>query len=109
MYCSICGGRLVEIRDLSSHWAQAYRCSTSNLHAFMKIIDARWIFPLVELQTGVADALERASEDTLRLAFSRIKQVDYRTVSLLFFEHTLLGCYDPAREYRVVYPDGSST
>lgn len=109
MYCSHCGGALEVIRDLGHHWAQAYWCSKNRVHAFIRIIDARWTYPLLELQTGVANAIEQASEEKLSAAFSRIKWVDYKTVSIIFFEHTLLGCYDETRDYRVVHPDGSST
>ena len=108
MYCSNCGGFLETLRDLSAYWAEAYRCSTDRNHTFIRIIDSRWIYPLLNLQMGVADAINEASEETLKLAFSRIKRIDYKTVSVVFFEHTLLHCYDETQGYRVVYPDGSS-
>ena len=61
-------------------------------------------------QRSAAGDVERlrdeVDEETLRAACSRIKRIDYKTVSIVFFEQTLLGIYEGAeREYRVVYPE----
>jgi len=34
-----------------------------------------------------------ASEEIIDKAFSRIKHIDYRTISIIYFEQTLLGIY----------------
>lgn len=107
MYCPECGDKLKEIRDLREFWAEAYRCRGQESQTFLKVIDQRWVYSPLALERGVAEAIEDADEETLRLAFSRIKRIDYKTISIVSFEYTLLGCYDPDREYRVVYPDGS--
>jgi len=55
--------------------------------------DARWIFPLLEIQTSVKTRLLSADLDLVKLAATRIKQINYKTVSIAAFEQTLLGCY----------------
>lgn len=59
------------------------------------------------LDLGVSKKILTADDALLRTAVERIRQIDYKTVSTVGFEHTLLGCYDPSRTYRIVYPDGS--
>jgi hypothetical protein len=109
MFCPECGAGTRSIRDLSGYWAEAWRCLAEPERAFIRILDTRNSYPRLELQPGVAAAIEQADDELLRVAFARLKRVDHRTISILFFEQTLLGCYDAGREYRVVYPDGSST
>jgi hypothetical protein len=104
MFCSECGGELREIRDLSAFWAAAYRCSRNEEHTYFRLSDARWIYPILPLQRVTAEKIEHASADDLALAFSRIKRIDYQTISIIFFEHTLLGQYDASRDYSVSYP-----
>ena len=97
-YCPTCGARLDEAGDFRRFWFSAFVCSANPRHEFLHIADARWIYPLLNLQTGVIEALRSADEATVKLAVSRIKFIDYKTVSIVGFEHTLLGCYDTARE-----------
>jgi hypothetical protein len=40
----------------------------------------------------------------IEMAVSRIKHIDYKTVSIVFFEHTILGVYTQEKEYKVEYP-----
>ena len=62
----------------------------------------RWIYPLLQLDRGIARMTE-ADENLLRLSFSRVKHIDYKTVSIVAFEQTLLSCYISDRDYDVVY------
>ncbi|HKR65472.1 MAG TPA: hypothetical protein VJZ00_17210 [Thermoanaerobaculia bacterium] len=102
-YCPNCGAQLREVGDFRRFWLTVYVCPTNELDAFLHVADNRWIYPLQELQRGVLDALRVADDAKLELAVSRIKRIDYKTVSIVGFEHTLLGCYDPSRDYDVVY------
>jgi hypothetical protein len=49
-----------------------------------------------------------ADDSQIRTAVERIRRIDYKTVSIVDFEHTLRGCYDPRRTYTITYPDGST-
>jgi len=93
-YCPACGSHLNEVGDFRRFWFSVYVCSANPLHEFLYIADARWIYPLLNLQTGVLKALQSVNEATIELAVSRLKFIDYKTVSIVDFEHTLLGCYD---------------
>ena len=64
-------------------------------------------FAAFPLQVGVFDKLREAAGELLDLAFSRIRFIDYQTVSITGFEHTLLGSFDPKRMWRIVY-DGEA-
>ena len=67
----------------------------------------RWVFPLLRLEPGVERKIQDVDSSVLKLAAERIRQIDYKTVSIVDFEHTILGCFDSSRRYRVLYPDGS--
>lgn len=106
-HCPDCGAKLEEPRDLRAHWLRLLKCPRCVSGDFLEIGDARWIFPMQRLDLGVSKKILTADDALLRTAVERIRQIDYKTVSTVGFEHTLLGCYDPSRTYRIVYPDGS--
>src|SRR5690606_35205220 len=92
--CSYCGKTLQQARDLTHLWLTPYECTGSTeAHHFLEVGDARWVYPLLELQVGVMARLKEADNSLLEIARSRIHSVDYKTVSIVGFEHTLLGCY----------------
>ena len=62
----------------------------------MEVGDPRWVFPLLDLSPGVKEQLAIAEPPLLQLAVSRIRMIDYKTVSIVGFEQTLLGCYREA-------------
>nr|WP_231103676.1 hypothetical protein [Xanthomonas translucens] len=55
--------------------------------------DPRWTFPLLDLNPGVKDRLVNADPALVELAVSRIRMIDYKTVSIVDFEKTLLGAF----------------
>jgi hypothetical protein len=63
------------------------------VHNFLEVGDTRNVFPLLDLGLGVKEKLVEASESEFKTAVSRIRTIDYKTVSIVGFEHTLLGCY----------------
>lgn len=96
-YCTHCGRELREVGDFRSHWITVYECpSEAVLHDFMEVGDPRWVFPLLDLSVGVKDRLVVAEQAVLKRAVSRIRMIDYKTVSIIAFEQTLLGCYREA-------------
>ena len=93
-YCSHCGLELRRVGDFRSYWLTVYECpSEAPLHDFLEVGDVRWVFPLLDLGLGVKDRLTHAEVSLIKLAVSRIRTIDYKTVSIVGFEHTLLGCY----------------
>lgn len=88
----------------------AYRCPDPSCgRSYLEVGDLRWDPCLLELGPGILDELSSAPLDVVELAFRRLRRVDHRTVSLVGFEQTLLGAYDPTRLARIVYPDGSES
>lgn len=106
-HCPDCGSSLVEGRDLTAYWLRILRCPSCESCDLLEVADMRWIFPLLRLEPGVREKIEEADSETMKLATQRIRQIDYKTVSIIDFEHTLLGYFDETRRYRVIYPDGS--
>ncbi|WP_369942315.1 hypothetical protein [Xanthomonas medicagonis] len=93
-YCSYCGLALQQVGDFRSQWLTVYACpSGAPLHAFVEVGDARRVFPLLDLSAGVKDRLLGAEPSLVQLAVSRIRMIDYKTVSIVGFEQTLLGLH----------------
>ncbi|WP_343205891.1 hypothetical protein [Rhodanobacter sp. MP1X3] len=93
-HCSHCGLALHEVGDFRAHWISVFECpSGASLHNFVEVGDPRWIFPLLDLSLGVKDRLVDADQALVKLAVSRIRMIDYKTVTIIGFEQTLLGCY----------------
>ena len=59
----------------------------------MEVGDPRWVYPLLDLNLGVKDRLANADRSLVELAVSRIKPIDYKSVTIDDFEQTLLGVY----------------
>ena len=105
-YCVQTGEPLTEVGDFREHWCNVYRSSVA---AYIEIADpGKADYPLITLQRGVIEKLESAAPALLALALSRLRPIDCRTISVLAFEYTLLGCYRADADYRIVYPDGST-
>ncbi|WP_338123711.1 hypothetical protein [Xanthomonas bonasiae] len=93
-HCSYCGLELREVGDFRSYWLIVYECpSKLPLHDFLEVGDPRWTFPLLDLNPGVKDRLFDAAPSLVELAVSRIRMIDYKTVSIAGFEQTLLGTF----------------
>lgn len=98
-YCPQCGAKLDELSVPARLWLKACRCSSvGSCGAFyLEKIDGRNIYPLVVTYPNIPDILKTASQQVLDLALSRIRIIDYKTVSLVDFERTLLGVYEKER------------
>lgn len=106
-YCPITGEPLTDFQLPGKYWC---RLLYSSREAYLVVSDNKWgDSPLLPLQLGVFEKLREAPEELLDLAFQRILRIDYRTVSITGFGHTLLGCFDPKRMYRIVYGGGSES
>ena len=93
-YCNHCGLKLREVGDFRRYWITVYECpSALPGHDFLKVADPRWTFPLLDLNPGVKDRLAHADPSLVELAVSRIRMLDYKTVSIVGFEQTLLGAF----------------
>ena len=107
-YCPQHGEQLTEVGDYREFWFCVYECPQQNCCGYIELADGRHLPILVRLEEGTLRSLETASRELIEVAVSRIKQIDYKTVSIIYFEQTLQGSYRTGNEYRVVYPDGSS-
>ena len=96
-YCSQCGSELREVGDFGIHWFTVFECSSgSHCHDFIEIGDQRWIFPLLDLSHGVKQCLLASDQALVKLAASRLKRVDCKTVSIVGFEQTITNTYREA-------------
>ena len=96
-HCSHCGSKLTSVGDYHSLWFTVFECSSgADFHDFMEVGDARLVFPLLDLGLDVKRRLLESNMALVRLAASRIKRIDYKTVSIIGFEQTILGSYREA-------------
>jgi len=102
-YCQRCGSELEQVKLVAHLWIAFYKCPKA-CDTYLEVANPRWIFPLQALERGVLQKALTASDELLKVAAERIKFVDYKTVSIVFFEKTLLGIYRDEEEYKVVYP-----
>jgi len=103
-FCPYCGNELLRVRMFHAHYSSVYRCSNESFRNFLEVVGTHNSYPLQNLENGVAEILVEASEEIIDKAFSRIKQIDYKTISIIYFEQTLLGVYQN-KEYQIVRPD----
>ena len=86
-----------EVGDFGVLWFTVLQCTSSpQSHAFIEIGDQRLIFPLLDLDRDVKRLLLESDEALVRLAASRIRRIDYKTVSIVGFEQTISGTYSEA-------------
>jgi hypothetical protein len=88
-YCPVTGELLKEIGDFRRYWCNVYESAAGG---YIRVVGQQSDL-LIPLQIGVLDRIKKASPELLDEAFNRIRHVDYKTVSVVDFEHTLLGCY----------------
>ena len=105
-YCQRCGSEMAQVKLLAHLWIAFYKCPMTT-DAYLEIADPRWIYPLQILESGVLEKALVAWDELLELAAQRIKVIDYKTVSIIFFEKTLLGNYRAAEEYESARPKQS--
>jgi hypothetical protein len=106
-FCPDCSTRLIEARDLRAHWVRLLTCPSCELVEFLEVGDAQWVYPLQRLERGIVPLLMEANDELIRTAVERIRSIDFKTVSIVDFEATLRGSYDPSQRYVITYPDGS--
>ena len=102
-FCPVTGEPLRTIGNFRQYWCEVFE---STAGGYLRITDSHSDL-LIPLQIGVVDRIKKASAELLDEAFNRIRRIDYKTVSIVAFEHTLLGCYRQQDDYQIVYPDGS--
>jgi hypothetical protein len=106
-FCPEHGERLTEVGDFRQFWCSVYRCPARNCCGYLEVGDPRSLPLLIQLDVGILAKLAAASPPLLKEAFGRIKRIDYKTASIVFFEHTLNGAFRKEAEYRVIYPGES--
>lgn len=90
-FCPEHGERLVPVGNFTKHWCHVYRCPAPNCPGYIEVGSPRWLPVLIRLDIGVLPKLEAATPAVLEEAFGRIKWIDYKTISTIFFEKTVLG------------------
>ena len=86
------GQKLVPIKIINGYWISIYENQETET-SYLYLLDMKWEYPLIKLNPGVSNKIKIADTETIKLACSRIKRIDYKTISTVDFEHTLLGCY----------------
>jgi hypothetical protein len=100
-YCQQCGSQLEQVKLVVHLWIAFYKCPKA-CDTYLEVAHPDWRFPLQILSLGVLQQALSASDELLNLATERIKVVDYKTVSIMLFEKTLLGIYS-GEEYKIVW------
>ena len=103
-YCQKCGSRLNVARFLPEYHSSVYVCSNQPYHCYLGLQDTHKEYPLQILDPKAAENMKNAPEDLLNAAFRRIKFIDHKTISIVYFEQTLLGVYQN-KEIQIVRPD----
>lgn len=88
-YCQKCGGELEQLKFCAPLWVAFFKCNTCG-QSYLQVADPRWIYPLLFLELGVLEKARAASDEQLEAAAAKIQTVDYKTVSIVGFEKTLL-------------------
>ena len=102
--CPFCGSALLRLRILHVQYASAFRCPNESFRNFLEVVGTHHSYPRQNLESGVAEILMEASEEIIDKAFSRIKHIDHKTISIPYFEQTLPGIYQN-KEYQRVRAD----
>jgi hypothetical protein len=102
-FCPVTGEPLRTVGDFRRYWCEVYE---STAGGYLRV-GSQYSDLLIPLEVGVLDKITKASPELLDDAFNRIRRIDYKTVSIVAFEQTLLGCYRQKDDYVVLYPDGS--
>jgi hypothetical protein len=95
-FCPDCGARFTEPRDFRTFWIRLLKCPSCSLGEFLEVGDTRLIFPLQRLEPGLFRKILDADEALIRAAVERIRQVDFKSVSIVDFEATISGFLDPS-------------
>ena len=103
-FCPYCGSELLRLRMFHRHHSSLYRCSSESFRNFLEIVGTHDSYPLLNLDNGVAEILMEASEEIIDRAFIRIKYIDYKTISIVYFEQTLLSIHQN-KEYQIARTD----
>ena len=90
-FCLDCGTKLVEDRDLRKFWIRLLGCPSCSHSHFLEVADLRWVFPLQRLQVGSYQAILDADDDRIQEAVVRIRQIDFKTVTIVDFERVFLS------------------
>ncbi|CAN5896538.1 hypothetical protein BH11VER1_BH11VER1_02390 [soil metagenome] len=106
-FCYQCGSQLLLTRKFEKLWIDLFECPQACEPGYLYIYDKKWIIPLQVLSPGVPQRLKEISLEEAERSLNRLRQIDYKTISIVAFERTILGSYDPKKDYRIVYPDGS--
>lgn len=78
------------VRDLKRFWISPLRCPVCRTPGFLEVTDMRWIYPLLRLEYGVLKVLTEAGEDEVQKAVEKIHRIDFKTVSIVDFEKSLM-------------------
>lgn len=73
------------VGDFLKYWITFYECSRrcDPSATYLEVTDTRWIYPLQFLELGTLNKAVSIPEDVIGLATSRIKRIDYKTVSIV--------------------------
>ena len=93
LHCQRCGTELEEVRLCPSLWLSFLNCGVCS-QAYLQVADPRWVYPLQFLELRVLQKAVSATEEALATAAANILFIDYKTVSIVAFEKTLLGLSD---------------
>lgn len=91
VFCPDCGTKLTELPVPSYAWVRCYACATDCDKTYLRVIDLRNQYPLIETFAKVPQCLTQCSQGDVEAAVRLINRIDYKTVSIVAFEQKLLS------------------
>jgi hypothetical protein len=92
VYCPNCGSKLEPVPINHDLWMRFFRCQSDGCgKVFVKVIDMKNDYPLIEVFPNIPDKVNDLSPKGAKEAWSKVHFVDYKTVSVVDFEHYVLG------------------
>lgn len=91
-FCWQCGALLIQQCTFGELWLVGLRCSSPECDTrYLKLLDMRNDYPPAETFPTVLEKLSAAITQDVEKCRSKIKEVDYKTISIVELERFVLG------------------
>ncbi len=90
-YCQECGSELTEITVPSYSWVKCYGCIPDCGNNYVQAIDIKNSYLLSKTFPNIPKLLNESPKEKVEAAVKLINKINYKTVSIVEFEHALLN------------------
>lgn len=86
-FCPFCGSNLINKRLNQQAWLRFYQCDSDDCkELFVEVMDLKNQYPLVQTNPNLLDRFNTLSKIQADEAVSKIRRIDFKTLSLVDFE-----------------------